>query len=86
MAIIGCRHCGTTVYSDALAMANHDLTTLPDGRSQWFSRDFGIVVHECPIETEEARAERVACSGLEDDVSVRVGIFVAPTLDAGTLA
>ena len=45
---MGCGFCGVMVYPDAHVIANHDVT-LSDRGAKWFSRDFGVVVHECDL-------------------------------------
>lgn len=48
---VGCGTCGEVIYfGHNMIIQNHKITELPDGRVRWFSRDFGMVVHECPIE------------------------------------
>ena len=59
MTEVKCGLCNVVVYPDACVIANHDIYCLPDGRREWYSRDFGVVVHLCDesfsIEAQIAR-------------------------------
>lgn len=55
--------------------ANHHISTLPDGRVQWWSEDFETTVHICVLPAVAAALERV--SGLILDRLASLGAIPA---------
>lgn len=74
-ATVFCAACREVVYPDCKVLANHDIRRLPDGRMQWWSRDFETTVHLCEL-PPVARAVEEA-SGLVLDFLASRGVHLS---------
>lgn len=74
-ATLSCARCGVVVYPDCRVLANHDITALPDGRVQWWSRDFETTVHLCTLPATAVALEQV--SGLVLDFLASRGLVTS---------
>jgi hypothetical protein len=50
---VSCGVCGDVIYENCFVFANHDIT-VSDAGARWYSRDFGVVVHECDLDAMTA--------------------------------
>lgn len=79
-ATLSCAGCGQVIYPDCRVLANHTISTLPDGRVRWWSRDFELVVHVCDTTVAGAAAERsgelpVPAHGLEQFAALMLDLL-----------